>query len=102
MSDTKEKGFIGYVLTLLGVGMSFYHLNIAYTGGYETFFQRGLSLLFALAMIFIIYSRPVQFLGRAGNAIFSVVIFLLAVSSVGWVLYERAYFLDRFRSGDLC
>lgn len=96
MSDTKEKGFIGYVLTLLGVGMSLYHLNIAYTGGYETFFQRGLSLLFALAMIFIIYSRPVQFLGRAGNTIFSAVIFLLAVSSVGWVLYERAYFLDRF------
>ena len=96
MEGTPGKRLLGYFITALGVAMSLYHLNIAYTGGYETFLQRGLSLLFALAMIFLIYQRPVPLFGRTANIIFSGATFLLAVASVGWLLFQREYFLDRF------
>ena len=96
MNDYAKKGPRDYLITIIAVGMSLYHLNIAFTGGYEPLFQRSLSLLFALVLIFLIYLRPVPALGRHLNAALAGALVLLAILSVGYVLFQRDYFLDRF------
>ena len=46
VSETKNPA-LKALITVIAVGMSLYHLNIAWTGGYEFVFQRSLSFLSA-------------------------------------------------------
>jgi TRAP transporter 4TM/12TM fusion protein len=83
-----------WIILLLGVGMSVFHIHIAYSGGYEDQYQRGVSYLFGMAMIYLIYRRPVV-KGPWGYVIVGVT-FLLAVTSTGFpALWDWNYFQDR-------
>jgi TRAP transporter 4TM/12TM fusion protein len=47
--------FLRQAIALIAVGMSLYHLYVAFTGAPQAFFFRGTHLLFALALVFLLY-----------------------------------------------
>jgi TRAP transporter 4TM/12TM fusion protein len=46
---------VKWAIALTAVGMSLYHLYVAFTGAPEAFYFRGTHLLFAMALVFLIY-----------------------------------------------
>ena len=47
--------FVKWAIAFTAVGMSLYHLYVALTGAPEAFFFRGTHLLFATALVFLLY-----------------------------------------------
>lgn len=91
---SKTRTPLDWVILLLGVSMSLFHIHIAYSGGYEAQYQRGVSYLFGMAMIYLIYRRPI-IKGIWGTVIVGLT-FLLAVVSTGFpALWDWNYFQDR-------
>ena len=72
--------------------MSVYHLMIAYNGGYEPLYQRTLTYIFGLSLIFLVYpvNRPAP-----QRFIIDGVLFVLAIISVGYPVLYTDYFLER-------
>ncbi len=90
----KKRSPLDWIILLLGVGMSIFHIHIAYSGGYEDQYQRGVSYLFGMAMIYLIYRRPV--VKGPWGTVFVGLTFLLAVVSTGFpALWDWDYFQDR-------
>ena len=81
-----------YLITVIAVGMSIYHLLIAYNGGYEPLYQRTLTYIFGLSLIFLVYpvNRPLP-----QRLVIDGILFALAVISVGYPVLFTDYFLDR-------
>ena len=78
-SETKNPA-LKALITLIAVGMSLYHLNIAWTGGYEFVFQRSLSFLFGVALVLLVYRHGERTLwGR----LWTVILCLLALLALG-------------------
>ena len=59
--------------------MSGYHLTIAWTGGYEALYQRSLSFLFGITLIFLVYPGKTPWRRRAS--------YLLAIVSFALLAY---------------
>lgn len=92
MSESARRGPLEWLIFAIAVAMSAYHLQIAYTGGYEPLYQRALSYLFGLTLIFLVYRRPV---GGGWRAAVVVATILLALASTAYPIWEIRYFLDR-------
>ena len=92
MSDKKERTPLDWLVLAIAVGMSVFHIQVAYTGGYEPLFQRALSYLFGMSLIFIIYRKPA---GGRWRAVVSAVVCLLAVASISYPILNTDYYLDR-------
>ncbi len=52
--------FLKTTMMLVAVSMSVYHLYVAFTGAPQAFFFRGTHLLFAMALVFLIYPSLVK------------------------------------------
>ena len=96
MNRNGTKGFLGHLVTVLAVGMSLYHFHIAYAGGYEPLYQRTISYLFAAALIFLIHRGTWEDRWGPWGKLLSAMVFLLSVTSVGWVLWNYDRYIDRF------
>ncbi len=92
MIDDRERTPLDWLVLAIAVGMSVFHIQVAYTGGYEPLYQRALSYLFGMALIFIVYRRPA---GGGWRAAAAAAVFLLAVASVAYPILNIDYFLDR-------
>ncbi len=92
MSDDKERTPLDWLVLAIAVAMSVFHIQVAYTGGYEPLYQRALSYLFGMALIFIVYGRPA---GGGWRAALAAAVFLLAVVSIAYPILNIDYFLDR-------
>ena len=91
ISETKNPA-LKALITLIAVGMSLYHLNIAWTGGYEFVFQRSLSFLFGVALVLLVYRHGERTLwGR----LWTVVLCLLALLALGYPVLATDYFNSR-------
>jgi len=88
----KNRTPLEYVILALAVAMSYWHLEIAYTGGYEALHQRSVTYIMGIALIYMIYREPK---GGLWQNIVSGILFALAVSSVGYVVFQNDYFLGR-------
>jgi len=92
-------------IRLLAVAMSLYHLVIAFIGPPEAFFFRGTHLLFALALIFLLFPRFARGEGKLPGVIDWLLI-ATSVVTIGylWVnhkyLYDRFVFVDELRAED--
>ena len=94
------------LIRILAVGMSVYHLVVAFIGVPEAFFFRGTHLLFALVLTFLLFPR----FGRGVGKLPSIVDYLLIVASIVtigylWLnhkyLYDRFVFVDDLRPADM-
>ena len=91
------------LISLVAVGMSVYHLNIAWTGGYEFVFQRSLSFLFGMALVFLVYRHSDNTIwGKLGTA----ALFILTLLAIGYPVLEtdylnsRLYYVDPLKTQD--
>ena len=48
------------IIALIAASMSLYHLYVAFTGAPQAFFFRGTHLLFAMALVFLLYPSLVK------------------------------------------
>ncbi len=92
MSDERARTPLDWLVLVIAVGMSVYHIHVAYTGGYEPLYQRALSYLFGMTLIFIIYRKPA---GGGWRAVVSTAVLLLAVVSIAYPTLRIDYFLNR-------
>lgn len=90
--QSQKRTPLEYVILALAVAMSYWHLEIAYTGGYEALHQRSVTYIMGIALIYMIYREPK---GGLWQNIVSGILFALAVSSVGYVVFQNDYFLGR-------
>ena len=90
---------------VLAVGMSVYHLVVAYIGPPEAFFFRGTHLLLAMVLTFLIHPG----FGRRGarTGLFDYLLVALSLVTIGYLwlnvgyLYERFVFVDELRTADI-
>jgi TRAP transporter 4TM/12TM fusion protein len=94
------------VIRILAVGMSLYHLGVAFIGPPEAFFFRGTHLLIAMVMTFLI--TPGFRKGeRKTPGMVDFLLLALSCVTIGylWInhnyLYERFVFVDDLRPADL-
>ncbi|MDP2708357.1 MAG: hypothetical protein Q8O70_12770, partial [Burkholderiales bacterium] len=102
-------------ITLIAVGMSVYHLVVAFIGAPQQFFFRSTHLLFALALVFLLYpslrkqETPPEghllrddaggVIGKAGTARASWLDWLLIAASIVTIAYiwiNHEHLLTRF------
>ncbi|MEW6333787.1 MAG: TRAP transporter permease [Thermodesulfobacteriota bacterium] len=93
-------------ILVLAVGMSVYHLTVAYIGPPEAFFFRGTHRLLALVLTFLIHPR----FGRPGAeapSLFDYLFAALSLVTIGYLwlnvdyLYDRFVFVDALRTADI-
>ena len=92
MTDKSEHWVVSTLITIIAVGMSLYHLNIAWTGGYEFVFQRSLSFLFGVVLVVLVY-RPKD--GSVFSNASTVILFVLAILAIGYPVVETDYLNGR-------
>jgi TRAP transporter 4TM/12TM fusion protein len=94
------------VILVLAVGMSVYHLVVAYIGPPEAFFFRGAHLLLAMVLTFLINPTFRQ-RGAKQPGIVDYLLVFLSVVTIGYLwlnipyLYDRFVFVDDLRTLDL-
>ncbi|MBU0651369.1 MAG: TRAP transporter permease [Proteobacteria bacterium] len=90
---------------VLAVGMSVYHLTVAYLGPPEAFFFRGAHLLLALVLTFLIHPGLRRRSARPGLLDYLFVILTLVTIGYLWLnvgyLYDRFVYVDDLRTMDL-
>lgn len=90
--NIKKRTPIEYVILAISIAMCVWHLEIAYTGGHEALFQRTVTYLMGITLIYIIYRQPK---GGLWQDTVSVVLVALAISSAVYAIYQNQYFLNR-------
>ena len=97
---------IAPIIRVLAVGMSLYHLGVAFLGPPEAFFFRGTHLLIAMVLTFLIFPGFRKG-ARTTPGLSDLVLLTLSCLTIGylWVnhnyLYERFVFVDDLRISDL-
>lgn len=95
--------FFKYLITVIAVSMSLYHINIAYTGGYEFVFQRSLAYLFGVSLIFLTFGVKESSLGKK---ILSILLFIVSIVVLGYpalmadYLNSRLFYVDPLKMQD--
>ena len=92
MNDIKERTPLDWLVLAIAVGMSWFHIQVAYTGGYEPLSQRALSYLFGMTLIFIVYRKPAA---GGWRAVAAAATCLLAVASISYPIIRIDYYLNR-------
>lgn len=97
---------IASIVRILAVGMSLYHLGVAFVGPPEAFFFRGTHLLIAMVLTFLIFPGFRRG-SRTTPGLFDLGLLLLSCITIGYLwanhnyLYERFVFVDDLRPSDL-
>ena len=102
MENSKNISF-KFLITAIAVSMSLYHINIAYTGGYEFVFQRSIAYLFGVSLIFLSYGERERSFRKKILAIF---LFILSLIVLGYpavmadYLNSRLFYVDPLKLQD--
>jgi TRAP transporter 4TM/12TM fusion protein len=104
--DTQRPAIVRRLASLLAIAMSLYHMWIAATGPPEAIVFRGTHLMFALALIFLLF--PIRKASRSKAALgLDGVLIALSLASVGYLFVEykyvvsRIYYIDSLRPTDI-
>ena len=88
----EEKTLVDYLITLIAIGMSVWHIHLAFTGGYESTFQRSVTYLFGLPLIFLVFRDRSE---TGLKLVYSLFLFTLASSCFAYVILNIDYLLGR-------
>jgi TRAP transporter 4TM/12TM fusion protein len=97
---------IASIIRILAVGMSLYHLGVAFLGPPEAFFFRGTHLLIAMVMTFLIFPGFRKG-SRTTPGLIDLGLLVLSCITIGYLwlnhdyLYERFVFVDDLRDSDI-
>jgi TRAP transporter 4TM/12TM fusion protein len=92
MSNNSDHWSLRYLITVLAVGMSFWHITIAFTGGYENIMQRGTSYIFGLTLIYLVHRSSGH--GKLDWWFMGALVIASALS-IGYPLTHTTYFNAR-------
>ncbi len=101
--DRSDHWALRFMVSAIAVGMSVYHLFVAYTGGFEFVFQRSLSYLFGASLIILVYRHSERTLLGKGT---SLLLFVLVVVAIGYPVLDtdylngRLFYVDPLRTVD--
>ena len=95
------KGFAGYLIALVAIGMSLTEIYLAVTGGMDAIFERPMFYMAAAAIIFLVSSSKKTETSSAqwSRGVVSL-LGVAAVVSVAWLLWEFDRLLERTRYVD--
>ncbi|MCG8509932.1 MAG: hypothetical protein MI741_11960, partial [Rhodospirillales bacterium] len=54
MQVPEERNLVDWLISIIAVGMALWHIHIAFTGGYESTFQRTVTYLFGMSLVFLV------------------------------------------------
>ena len=100
-ANSPSKGFFGYLVMLIAIGMSLTEVYLAMTGGMDAIFERPMFYLAAAAIIFLTpSSQESGVLSPERRKRITVFLGIAAVVSVAWLLWEFDRLLERTRYVD--
>ena len=91
--NLRKRSPLEHVIFFMAVLMSVFHVQVAYSGGYEPIFQRALSFLFGMILIFLIFPISKSEEGESDSAFgrktspffyISIVLLVLVILSIGY------------------
>jgi TRAP transporter 4TM/12TM fusion protein len=92
MQVPEDRNLIDWLISILAVGMAVWHIHIAYTGGYESTFQRTVTYLFGMSLVFLVFRDRNEKGWRLGV---SVILFFATVAALSYPIFSLDYFLGR-------
>ena len=87
----EDKSLIDYLVTLIAIGMSVWHIHLAFTGGYESTFQRSVTYLFGMPLIFLVFRDRTE---TGLRLVYSLLLFALAASCFAYVIINIDYHMN--------
>ncbi len=100
--NLRKRSPLEHVIFFVAVLMSIFHVQVAYSGGYEPIFQRALSYLFGMTLIFLVFpirkskeGESDSAFGRTTSPFFyiSIALLVLVILSIGYPILFTEYFL---------
>ena len=100
--NLKTRSPLEHVIFIIAVMMSIFHVQVAYSGGYEPIYQRALSYLFGMTLIFLTFQigkskkgETDSVFGRKTSPFFyiSISLLVLVILSIGYPILYTEYFL---------
>ncbi|MHC5112477.1 MAG: TRAP transporter permease [Planctomycetota bacterium] len=92
MQVPERRNPIDWLIAILAIGMALWHINIAYTGGYESTFQRTVTYLFGMSLVFLVFRDRNETGWRFAR---SVLLFVATVAALAYPIFNLDYLLDR-------
>jgi TRAP transporter 4TM/12TM fusion protein len=92
MQVPQDRNLIDWIISILAIAMALWHINIAYTGGYESTFQRTVTYLLGMSLVFLVFRDRNEKGWRFGV---SVILFFATVAALSYPIFNLDYLLDR-------
>jgi TRAP transporter 4TM/12TM fusion protein len=92
-----SSALVTYIVTTLCVVMAAFHFHAVLFGAPQVFTFRGMHLLFALVLVFLVFPMP---RGGAAGRVLDVGFAALAVVAIGYLIMEQDYLFTRFQGID--
>lgn len=92
MQVPEDRNLIDWLISVIAVGMAVWHIHIAYTGGYESTFQRTVTYLLGMSLVFLVFRDRNEKGWRLG---ISVILFFATVAALSYPIFNLDYFLGR-------
>lgn len=103
MIISEEKSLLDWFVTIVAVGMSIWHIHLAFTGGYESTFQRAVTYSFGLPLVFLLFRNHDEKGWRLGVSIglytLTLAAFLYPIIQLDYLL-QRLFLVDPIRMED--
>ena len=92
MMVPEDRNAIDWLISILAVGMAVWHIHIAYTGGYESTFQRTVTYLFGMSLVFLVFRDRDE---KGWRFAWSAILFCATVAALAYPILNLDYFLGR-------
>ncbi len=92
MQVPDERNMVDWLISIIAVGMALWHIHIAYTGGYESTFQRTVTYLFGMSLVFLVFRDRNE---KGWRLAVSVILFFATVAALSYPIFNLDYFLGR-------
>jgi len=92
MQVPEDRNLIDWLISVIAVGMAVWHIHIAYTGGYESTFQRTVTYLFGMSLVFLVFRDRHE---KGWRLAISVILFFATVAALSYPILNLDYFLGR-------
>ncbi len=92
MQVPDDRNLVDWLISVIAVGMAVWHIHIAFTGGYESTFQRTVTYLFGMSLVFLVFRDRNE---KGWRLAVSVILFFVTVAALSYPIFNLDYFLGR-------
>ena len=88
----EDRNAIDWLISIIAISMAIWHLDIALTGGYESTFQRTVTYLFGMSLVFLVFRDRNE---KGWRFAWSCILFFATVAALSYPIFSLDYFLGR-------